>query len=127
MIKIKNNKIKQCLGLGQGRGQGLGQGRGFGLGLGRKKIMRNIEFVPKVTYFKPNGIPVKELKVIKLEMDEFEALRLKNVENLNQIDSAKKMGVSQSTFARILNSVNKKIGQALVKGYAIEINNSEDK
>ena len=62
MVEIKNNKIKKCLGLGQGRGQGLGQGRGqglgqgrgFGLGLGRKKIMRKAPFA----FTKENGTHV---------------------------------------------------------------------
>ena len=117
-----NQRIGRGLGLGIGRRAGLGQGRGFGRG--RKRGFRNINFTPTVTFFKPNGIPLRELEIIDLDLDEFEALRLKNVENLNQVEAGEKMGVSQSTFARILDSANKKVAIALVKGYGIQINNN---
>lgn len=82
---------------------------------------RNISFRPEVTYFKPLGIPVRELEEISISHDEMEALRLKYVENLEQIVAAEKMQISQSTFARILSSANKKIAQGLINGMAIKI------
>ncbi len=75
----------------------------------------------RVTYFKPQGIPLRSLNEISLETDEFEAIRLHAHENLNQVDAAKQMNISQPTFARILNRANKKIAEALIKGYAIKI------
>jgi len=50
-----------------------------------------------------------------------EALRLKNVENLNQMQCAKQMNTSQSTLQRILTSAYQKISEALVEGKAIRI------
>jgi len=61
------------------------------------------------------------LEVIKLTREEAEALRLKNIEGLDQEEAAKKMNTSQSTFQRILSSAYKKISCALIKGKAIEI------
>jgi len=40
---------------------------------------------------------------------------------LNQVEAAEKMGISQSTFARVFDSVNKKVGKALVNGCGIKI------
>jgi len=64
---------------------------------------------------------MKFLEVIKLTLEEAEALRLKNVEDLQQIDCAKKMNTSQSTFQRIISSAYKKISTAIIDGKAIEI------
>jgi predicted DNA-binding protein (UPF0251 family) len=61
------------------------------------------------------------LEIVKLTIEELEALRLKNLENLDQIQCAQKMKTSQSTFQRILNSAYKKVSKALVHGLAIEI------
>lgn len=69
--------------------------------------------------FKPQGIPARELEAVLLSMDEVEAVRLKNIEGLDQTECAEKMAVSQSTFQRILSSANKKIAEALINGKAL--------
>ena len=88
----------------------------------RPRLCRRIDFSPNVRYFKPQGIPLRELEEIELTLEELEALRLKNVEGLEQIEAAKKMKTSQSTFQRILASAYKKITKALIEGKAIKIN-----
>jgi predicted DNA-binding protein (UPF0251 family) len=82
---------------------------------------RRIFFEPGVTYFKPVGIRLVDLKEVKLTVDEFEAIRLKDLENLEQKDAAKKMRISQPTFHRLLESARKKIAEALVNGKALRI------
>jgi len=89
----------------------------------RPRKKRFIGFNPKVTYYKPRGIPLTELEEILLTSDELEALRLKNIEDLDQTDCAKKMLISQSTFQRILTLAYKKISSALIQGKAIRIEN----
>ena len=61
------------------------------------------------------------LEVVELTTEEVEALRLKNIKDLDQVDCAKRMKTSQSTFQRILSSAYKKITDALTKGKAIKI------
>jgi predicted DNA-binding protein (UPF0251 family)/DNA-directed RNA polymerase subunit RPC12/RpoP len=80
-----------------------------------------IDCEPCVTYFKPGGVPVMELEKMSLAMDEFEALRLKDLEGLEQEQAATAMNVSQPTFHRILESAHKKVTDALIKGKAIGI------
>ena len=87
----------------------------------RPKICRKIGFNPNITYFKPQGIPLRELKEILLEIDEFESIRLKDLEGLEQEECAKKMNISQSTLHRILLSARKKIAEAIITGKAIKI------
>lgn len=87
----------------------------------RPRLYRKIRFNPDVTYFKPQGVPMRELDEVELSMEEMEALRLKNIEELDQNECAKKMNTSQSTFQRILSSAYKKISEALIDGKAIKI------
>ncbi len=87
----------------------------------RPRLCRRIRFNPNVTYFKPQGVPMSDLEVVELTTEEVEALRLKNVKDLDQIECAKMMKTSQSTFQRILSSAYKKITQALIEGKAIKI------
>jgi len=74
-----------------------------------------------VTYFKPRGVPLKFLEMVELTVEEAEALRLRNIKDLDQIDCAKQMNTSQSTFQRILSSAYKKITEAVIEGKAIKI------
>ncbi len=87
----------------------------------RPKLCRKIRFNPNVTYFKPQGVPMRFLEIVELTTEEAEALRLKNIKNLSQVLAAKKMKTSQSTFQRILASAYKKITKALIEGKAIKI------
>lgn len=89
----------------------------------RPRCPRTIQFNPRVNYFKPKGIPLKELKIITLTLEEAEAIRLKYIESLDQEACAQKMDTSQSTFQRILTSANTKIADALINGKALEILN----
>jgi len=66
-------------------------------------------------------VPIRSLRIIELTFEEWEALRLKHMEGLDQIGAAKKMKTSQSTIQRILASAHKKVGQAVVRGCAIKI------
>ncbi len=87
----------------------------------RPIIPRCLRFRPNVYYFKPQGIPMRMLEEIVLLPDELEALKLYEVDELEQIEAAKKMKVSQPTFARIINRAYKKISEAIIKGKAIRI------
>jgi predicted DNA-binding protein (UPF0251 family) len=87
----------------------------------RHKIPRCVYFDPGVVYFKPQGVPLRFLEEVVLEPDELEALKLYEVDGLDQTASADKMKISQPTFARILDSAHKKIADALIKGKAIRV------
>lgn len=87
----------------------------------RRKIPRCVRFSPKVSYFKPQGIPLRLLEEINLGADELEALKLYEVDNVSQTEAADKMKISQPTFARILDSANQKIADALINGKAIRL------
>ncbi len=60
----------------------------------RPRRFRRIHFQPGVTYFKPAGVRMSALEESILTLDEFEAVRLNDLECLDQIEAAKKMGIS---------------------------------
>jgi len=86
----------------------------------RPKCDKKITFCPKYKEFKPEGC-CSSVEVIYIEVEEAEALRLKNIEGLCQKKSAVKMGISQSTFQRILTSAYKKVSEALIEGKIIKL------
>ncbi len=89
--------------------------------MGRRQLRRKVSFVPPVTYFKPAGIRLAELEEVRLLVEEAEAVRLKDLEGLEQEECARKMSISRSTFARILLAARQKIADALLGGKAIRI------
>ena len=82
---------------------------------------RRVLFNPDVVYFKPRAVPLSMLEEVDLSIDELEALRLCDLENLEQKEAARKMKISQSTLQRILSSARQKVAQALTEGRAIKI------
>lgn len=82
---------------------------------------RRIDGEPASEFFKPVGIPLAVLEVVTLAVDEFEAVRLADLEGLYQEDAAQRMGISRQTFGRIVESAHRKIAEALVAGKAIKI------
>jgi len=83
--------------------------------------LRRVLFDPDVVYFKPRAVPLSTLEEVDLNVDELEALRLCDLNDLEQKEAAKKMKISQSTLQRILTSARKKVAEALIKGKAIKI------
>ena len=88
---------------------------------GRPPRWRRVDFLPEVDYFKPAGVPLASLEEVQLSVEEAEAIRLRDVEGLEQADCAQRMSISRTTFARVLNSARQKIADALLNGKAIRI------
>ena len=86
---------------------------------------RNVAGKPVAPVFKPVGIPVRELEEVVMTLDEFEALRLADLEGLYQEQSAERMKVSRTTFSRIVDSARRKTADALVHGKALRIHGGQ--
>jgi predicted DNA-binding protein (UPF0251 family) len=87
----------------------------------RQKKCRRLYSLPDIKGFKPIGIPRKELNVIIIEYDEYEAFKLVAYEKLAQEEAAHRMEVSRPTLTRMYHSALGKIAKALVEECAIEI------
>ena len=93
--------------------------------MARPRNCRRVGFMPESNYFKPRGIPLSMLEEVILNVDEFEAIRLADLEGLYQEQAAEKMKVSRPTFGRIIDAAHKKVAEALVKGKALKIEGGE--
>jgi len=89
--------------------------------MARPRIFRKISKEPEIRCFKPENENIQTLEPIKITLDEFEAIRLRDYHDIQQIRSSEIMGISQSTFHRILTSARKKISKALIEGNMIII------
>jgi len=87
----------------------------------RPRRCRRIRFKPGVTYFKPAGIRMIELEEIVLTLEEYEAMRLVDLEEVDQGKAGKMMKISQPTLSRILKLARKKISDAIINGKSIKI------
>ena len=81
---------------------------------------RKIENVPSIINFVPSEKETEGLKNT-LKMEELEAIRLKDLEGLEQGECAERMEVSRPTFQRILISAREKIADSLINGKAINV------
>jgi predicted DNA-binding protein (UPF0251 family) len=88
-----------------------------------KKCHRHICGKPDVLIFKPAGIQRNNLEEIVIDLDEYEALRLVDIENLTMQAGAEKMKISSATFNRLVQSVHSKIANAIIYWKIIRINN----
>lgn len=82
---------------------------------------RRVSFLPEITLFKPAGVPTRLLEEVCLSVEEAEALRLKDLEGLQQEECAARMRISRPTFHRELASARRKVTDALINGKAIRI------
>ncbi len=82
---------------------------------------RYVAQLPSMGLFRPVGIPANALLSVCLLVEEVEAIRLKDLEGLEQEECAKRMHVSRATFHHILQSGRSKLADALINGKSIQI------
>ncbi|WP_316977164.1 DUF134 domain-containing protein [Shumkonia mesophila] len=82
---------------------------------------RCVESLPGVIDFKPRGVPMHALQEVYLAFDGFEALRLSDLEGLDQGAAAERMGISRQTFGRILGAARRTVTRAIVEGMALRV------
>ncbi len=87
----------------------------------RPKKCRVVFTLPETRYFKPRGIPMKDLTEVYLPLEGYEALRRVDLEGLNQEEAARQMGISRQTFGRVLAEARRCVSEAIVNGYALRI------
>lgn len=89
------------------------------------KVKRRVSCLPKATYYKPREIPLCDLEIINISIEELEAIRLCDLLQIEQNEAADMMGISRKTFWNDLQKARQKIADALVNGKAIEISGGD--
>lgn len=82
---------------------------------------RHVEQMPPVCQFKPVGMPIFAVDEMVVSIEEMEAVRLADIEGLDQGPAAEKMCISRPTFHRILAKAHMKIAQFLWQGKSLRI------
>jgi len=82
---------------------------------------RRVGFLPGVNYFKPAGVPLRDLEEVVVTLDELESLRLADLQGLYQEQAAEQMKISRPTFARIVEAARKKVADALINCKALRL------
>lgn len=89
--------------------------------MSRPTQCRKIAAYPNATCFRPSDIPYDAATELIMPLDELEALRLADMEEMTAIEAARHMNVSRHTFGRILSHARKTVATALCSGYSLKI------
>lgn len=87
---------------------------------GRPKKKRFIKNEPLIGQFSPRGKPGRPDE-IDLTVDQYEAIRLSDLNGMGQIQASKLMGISRQTYGRILKEGHKRIADGIINGKIIRI------
>ncbi len=88
--------------------------------MARTKKERNITCTPVCYLFGPL-LSKWNKETLELGLDEYEAIRLSDHEQLAMIAAAKNMKISAPTFCRILKIAHKKVADALMNNKNIKV------
>jgi len=86
----------------------------------RPALDKIVNTLPLYVYYKPQGVSSRKINEMILTLEEIEAFNLKDRQDLEQRKAAMEMGISRSTFQRLLKSARKKIITAIVEGKALK-------
>jgi len=90
----------------------------------RPRKKRCIKGRPKYKKYGPKGEPGLEELILKLE--EFESIRLMDVEDLTQEECASKMNIGRSTFQRIYKNARKKVAESIINNKDLIFSDKEE-
>lgn len=94
--------------------------------MARRRRGRNLEWEPRVRFFKPCGVPWQELRGVAVASEDLEAMRLVDGLGLTQEEAAQRLGVSKATVCRMVGAARAQVVRALTAGMAIRIADFED-
>ncbi len=87
----------------------------------RPRKQRNCQRYDGDTIYKPRSVPMTELEVITIDLSELEAMRLCDLEGLDQEGAGHRMGVSRGTVQRMLKRGRASVVEALLTSKALLI------
>ena len=85
----------------------------------RPRHESKIQIPPRVNGFIPLGYYSKETEPIKMNLEEYEAIRLLDYENLSQEQAAVIMEISRPTLTRIYERARQKVAKTLVESHKL--------
>ncbi len=86
---------------------------------------RRICALPQNRTFGPTDLLGKKAKIITMTLDEYESIRLIDLEGMSQEACAESMGVARTTAQAIYNSARVKLAECLINGHELRIEGGE--
>lgn len=87
----------------------------------RPRKCRHVCCMPECNRFGPLNMDPNRQPYVTMSIDEYETIRLIDLEGLNQEACAIQMKVARTTVQMIYNDARKKLAEALVNGRALHI------
>lgn len=95
--------------------------------MARPRKRRRVCTLPEVNRFGPVDIWENISESVIMTVEEYEVIRLMDLEGLNQVECADIMGVARSTIQRIYDNARKKLADSLVNGKILKIEGGDYK
>lgn len=95
--------------------------------MARPRKLRRVCFLPEKDEYGPINTQIKNKEIIIMTVDEYETIRLIDLEGMTQEQCADKMNVARTTVQRIYNDSRKKIATSLVNGQVLKIEGGDFK
>lgn len=89
--------------------------------MARPTKRRKVCGMPRNQRFGPMGNPSREKEMINLSIDEYETIRLIDLEGYTQAECAEQMNVARTTVQGIYSNARKKIAESVVNGKILNI------
>lgn len=93
----------------------------------RPRKWRRVCEVPETNLYGPLHGNRRERQVILMSVEEYETVRLIDMEGMTQEECAEQMGVARTTVQRIYTDARNKLATSLVEGYILKIEGGDYK
>jgi len=93
--------------------------------MSRPRKWRKVCCLPESNRFGPLGLPDNTENFVKMSVDEYETIRLIDLEDFTQEECANQMNVARTTVQGIYTEARKKLAQSLVNGKVLLIEGGE--
>lgn len=87
----------------------------------RPRKWRSVCRLPERNHFGPLNAPPDQTPVITMSVDEYETIRLIDLESFTQEECAAQMNIARTTVQGIYNDARKKLAESLVLGKELRI------
>ena len=91
----------------------------------RPRKWRKVCCLPESNRFGPLDVPVDAENTVKMTVDEYETIRLIDLDGFTQEQCANQMNISRTTVQGIYDEARKKLAESLVNGKALWIEGGE--
>ncbi|MFY9214514.1 MAG: DUF134 domain-containing protein [Tissierellaceae bacterium] len=93
--------------------------------MARPMKRRDVCGLPEIDKFGPLGTSLEDRLPVNMTVDEYETIRLIDLEGFTQEECAKQMNVARTTIQGIYTSARKKLAESLVNGRTLSIRGGE--